>query len=284
MKLTAEVNPDQLQSNKASVEINNSAEQEIEPPYISDINFDDIDIDFLITYKEKQGFNQIWSSLMYNNGGGISDFGNYVVNSSLSNWSFYKLNDKESDTKEILASFINSLDSSKQSLWKERTNSKGLMSVFKGNKDSADSLDNYLKNKEEQKIKFENILSEEELAFFETNIKPNLDNHDKLIDTKKTFDYSLAQQWIYRRIIELGYSESIHGNIDQNLRSYNRDGKKIERIGKKYQWIAYHELLARISDNYKLSNRFNNDVHISEYSDSNVGVQPDTFAMRFSSL
>ena len=32
-----------------------------------------------------------------------------------------------------------------------------------------------------------------------------------------------------------------------------------ERIGKKYQWIAYHELLARISDNYKLSNRFNND-------------------------
>ena len=25
-------------------------------------------------------------------------------------------------------------------------------------------------------------------------------------------------------------------------------------------------------------------VHISEYSDSNVGVQPDTFAMRFSSL
>ena len=25
-------------------------------------------------------------------------------------------------------------------------------------------------------------------------------------------------------------------------------------------------------------------MHISEYSDSNVGVQPDTFAMRFSSL
>ena len=32
MKLTAEVNPDQLQSNKASVEINNTPEQEIEPP------------------------------------------------------------------------------------------------------------------------------------------------------------------------------------------------------------------------------------------------------------
>ena len=29
---------------------------------------------------------------------------------------------------------------------------------------------------------------------------------------------------------------------------------------------------------------FNHKVHISEYSDSNVGVQPDTFAMRFSRL
>ena len=29
---------------------------------------------------------------------------------------------------------------------------------------------------------------------------------------------------------------------------------------------------------------YEKEVHISEYSDSNVGVQPDTFAMRFSSL
>ena len=29
---------------------------------------------------------------------------------------------------------------------------------------------------------------------------------------------------------------------------------------------------------------FKTIVHISEYSDSNAGVQPDTFAMRFSRL
>ena len=28
------------------------------------------------------------------------------------------------------------------------------------------------------------------------------------------------------------------------------EDNRIERIGKKYQWIAYHELLARIADHY----------------------------------
>ena len=31
------------------------------------------------------------------------------------------------------------------------------------------------------------------------------------------------------------------------------DTKKIERIGKKYQWIALNEILARLSDNYNYS-------------------------------
>jgi len=233
--------------------------QDIEPPYISNIDFDNLDIKVLNSYQKKEGFNQIWSSLMYNNGGGISDFGNYIVNSSLSNWSFYKINEKESDSKEILDNFISSLNPDKKALWEERINTKGLMNIFKGKENSADNLEDYLKKKEEQKINFEKALSKEELEFFDTNIKCNLDGHDKLRDRKKTFDYSLAQQWIFNRIIELGYSESIHGNIDKNLRSYNRDGKKVERIGKKYQWIAYYELLARISDNYKLSNKLNSD-------------------------
>ena len=240
----------------SNIEIN---KQDIEPPYLSTIDFDNINIQVLDTYKKKEGFNQIWSSLMYNNGGGISDFGNYVVNSSLSNWSFYKIDEKKSDSQEILDNFISSLSPYKKALWEERIKTKGLMSIFKGEENSADNLESYLKNKKEQKINFEKALSQEELEFFNTNIKGNLDGHDKLIDRKKTFDYSLAQQWIFNRIIELGYSESTHGNIDKNLKSYNRDGKKVERIGKKYQWIAYYELLARISDNYKLSNKFNSD-------------------------
>lgn len=46
-----------------------------------------------------------------------------------------------------------------------------------------------------------------------------------------------------KRIFELGYDIKLHGNYDSNAHS---DGQ--ERIGKKYQWIVLHEILARIAD------------------------------------
>jgi len=46
-----------------------------------------------------------------------------------------------------------------------------------------------------------------------------------------------------KRIFELGYNIKLHGNYDRNAHG---DGQ--ERIGKKYQWIVLHEILARVAD------------------------------------
>ncbi|KAA0776247.1 ATP-binding protein [Bacillus sp. AR2-1] len=54
------------------------------------------------------------------------------------------------------------------------------------------------------------------------------------------------------RIIEYGYDEKTHGYYDRNLRNYNRHENLVERIGKKYQWIALYELLAKLADNYPI--------------------------------
>ncbi|EAG5905227.1 AAA family ATPase [Listeria monocytogenes] len=53
-----------------------------------------------------------------------------------------------------------------------------------------------------------------------------------------------------KRILDLGYSPEHHGEYDYNIRSYDRREHKMERIGKKYQWIAFHELLAKLTDNF----------------------------------
>lgn len=50
---------------------------------------------------------------------------------------------------------------------------------------------------------------------------------------------------------EYGYDEK-HGKFDRHANSGNRYKNKKERIGKKYQWIALYEVLARISDNFKM--------------------------------
>lgn len=64
--------------------------------------------------------------------------------------------------------------------------------------------------------------------------------------------------WIVQRVFELGYNYKIHGEYDDSIEHFNtRNENKIERIGKKYQWIALFEILAMVSDNY-LHHDYNN--------------------------
>lgn len=60
--------------------------------------------------------------------------------------------------------------------------------------------------------------------------------------------------WIIDRVFKLGYNHKWHGEYDDQVSRYNyRSDNKIDRIGKKYQRIALSEILAIISDNYKLN-------------------------------
>lgn len=53
-------------------------------------------------------------------------------------------------------------------------------------------------------------------------------------------------------IDKYGYREDKHGTFDQKIGSgRGRSTVPNERIGKKYQWLALHELLARVADNFK---------------------------------
>ena len=60
-----------------------------------------------------------------------------------------------------------------------------------------------------------------------------------------------AQCWIFERVIELGWTPERFSDFEQTyVRSAGRSSHKPERFGKKYQWIALRELLARIADNF----------------------------------
>ena len=69
------------------------------------------------------------------------------------------------------------------------------------------------------------------------------------------FDGQLARRWMMARIVELGWTVERFGEFDWNVNRYapyDRREYGSGRIGEKYQWIALHELLARLSDNFKL--------------------------------
>ncbi len=77
--------------------------------------------------------------------------------------------------------------------------------------------------------------------------------HNFDVDDKKIFNYA-----VYYIQTELGFSEEYFGEHDRHCGSYDRHQTiKTERIGKKYQWITMFNLLARISDQCKMIDRWN---------------------------
>jgi hypothetical protein len=61
-----------------------------------------------------------------------------------------------------------------------------------------------------------------------------------------------AARFIYQRCIELGWTAERFAQFDDSIARHDRgrDNHKPERFGKKYQWIAFYELIARLADNY----------------------------------
>ena len=61
----------------------------------------------------------------------------------------------------------------------------------------------------------------------------------------------MLSNWAIHIIFEeYGYDPKVFALFDRNNTSRNRSHSKIERIGKKYQWIAMYRIMARMMDKY----------------------------------
>ncbi len=77
-------------------------------------------------------------------------------------------------------------------------------------------------------------------------------------DKPAAFSRKWAQRWVCKRAYEFGWTEELFADFERTC-SYGRGGA-MERVGKKYQWMAFHEFLARLSDNYHWINRGYSDI------------------------
>ena len=66
------------------------------------------------------------------------------------------------------------------------------------------------------------------------------------------FDVRAVQRYVFWRVFDLGWTIERFGEFDRfSIGDHGRSANKPERMGKKYQWIAYHEILAYLSDHYQ---------------------------------
>ena len=87
-------------------------------------------------------------------------------------------------------------------------------------------------------------------------------------DQPAAFSRKWAQRWVCKHAYELGWKKKLFSEFEK-FYSRGHDGGlsqgSIERIGKKYQWAAFHEFLARLSDNMHWIDRGYSDLEDSEY-------------------
>ncbi|WP_438335742.1 AVAST type 2 anti-phage system protein Avs2 [Edwardsiella tarda] len=222
------------------------------PPYNS-IWPDDIPSkEELKSIYNEDSYSELWRSIM---GGG--DFSRYTIgtNYNHSDWSGCKFGEIPIVRKQVFKAFKSKLTDQQKELYEATDpiiyDDKGediISGIIK--------LNNVIGRKTQEKIKaskesFKSSLSCDMLIEFENDIEPYLDDNNNLLETDKYFDLRVAERFIFNRVVELGWDPEKHGGFDRQIGTgRGRRESFQERIGKKYQWIAYYEYLARLADNF----------------------------------
>ena len=214
----------------------------------------------ILSMEEQEKFICKCEKAWYSISGG--DFGSYIIgtNHYSTGWSGIKIGEPVIDREIVFENFKERL-SKKQLVFldaldpiitreeeeiKEANNIKIRFNVAIGRK-----------SKKELRIAkktFKKSLSSKLLKEYENEIEPYLNYNNKIINPAKQFDLRIAQSMIFSKVLELGWRTDLHKEFDDQIGTGR--GRKTypnERIGKKYQWIAYYEYMAKLSDNfYKL--------------------------------
>ncbi len=182
-------------------------------------------------------------------------------------WSSHRLGEPREQTREeMYEDFVHSLGDKQRKAWECYRSVQGKFAVesFRQYMDRSIVPEN--SESELNKRISEDTLKSAEKSFIKTLGKKKFKIYKEIVvpylsdphldRDKYLFDLSIAHRWILKRIFDLGWTTEYFGSFDASvLRSHDRREKcRPESIGKKYQWIAYHEFLARLSDNFEFRN------------------------------
>ena len=188
------------------------------------------------------------------------NFYRYVMggNTQSFEWSDVKLLQNKESRSTKLHSFVNSLREGQMPLWKD------YYEIARHKKDYRISeevckemhgcgLQNYECIMEECKNELRDKLDTRQQSVFDDYVVPYLEY--SFSQESRNFDLHSFARWVIKRVFEMGWTKDRFGRHDSHVAQsgfYSRDTGS-ERVGKKYQWIAYSELVAMVSDNFEFN-------------------------------
>ena len=211
--------------------------------------------------------NEQWARVyLYNSvmGKGLSDFSHYILG-SFDKWSAERIGEPHTPThEELYDQFVNSLSKRQKGAWNSYANICQIIELhsrvpsesqkgFFQHGMTLDELESARGTAEQLLVRTLGRNSKKHKMLRETVADYVREPHKYYLENR--FDGQLARRWMLQKIINMGWTLDRFGRFDREVNRYSihgREANKAERIGKKYQWIAYHELLARLSDNFKM--------------------------------
>ncbi|MBB6053923.1 AVAST type 2 anti-phage system protein Avs2 [Armatimonas rosea] len=216
---------------------------------------------------------------------GFEDFARYIIgtNSDAFFWSPSSLSSPRIPTwQERKSAFEAVLTEEQLQLFHEleKVQSQSILTTIRAQIEIVyiDTEDNdtvsQLSDQEKQASDEEYITEDDEITlaksmFFSSLDKEKLSLYESLgtmpfwpqQEQEDLFDLKNAQRWVLKRVYDLGWTPDLFADFDGylNISRSDRSSHKPERIGKKYQWLAWHEFLAYAADNLQIHRRFGNE-------------------------
>ena len=212
----------------------------LRPPYNSDwikalpSESDIKELQSAFSETESKGALQIFSSLSWS-----GDFFRYIIgaNSDSFQWSCIPLLPNKIPRMQLLEKFCSKLNNEQWSYW-----------------------ENYV-SEFSKKDELRKKLTRNQRNLFDRHISPSIELLRGQDHRSIAPDLNALARWIVKKVFDLGWSLERFEKHDYNITlDWKRLHRPAERMGKKYQWIAYYELLARVSDNFEFIGEDRSDI------------------------
>jgi hypothetical protein len=206
--------------------------------------------------KEQVGDNRIFFSC-----GEYGDFGRYEIASPVNNFSATRLTAAapltHQDKRDLFEEQVVKGDASREKAFAAVITAADAIWSFDVKNDGAaiKRVAASLQRAKKVETSFVQLLSEAERARYINEVQRFIFSlNDPTRDRNPpAFDLGWAQRWITNRVYSLGWTKNRFGDDHTPRSDYGGQRSSIERVGKKYQWIALYELLAWLTDTYWLT-------------------------------
>jgi hypothetical protein len=229
----------------------------VRPPYQSEWPLEIPDEAEISHYGEyREGMNKIeWAARGIYFSVNSDDFSHYCIDYQAAHWLEQGIHDPFGHNKQTANRFFASLTVPQKAAWDRCEIVESNVSLYR--RLDAQKRQEYFKCTDipdelldgavvEARSRFLRTLRKQKRAIFDLYVDPYLKNpHGGMLD------FLAARRWLIKRAYGFGWADSKFAEFDTFVDSwsrYGRSGHKPERIGKKYQWIAFHEFLAHVAD------------------------------------